>query len=194
MSHELIRRAGGLAAFSRLQFGLSIDNTVRTFGPVRWIRERSSYRYIQAIFESDQLRPGDVLFVGSVSGKSANVVELALQARAHGLKVIALTAMAYSPQLISTHPSGKRLFEAADLVLDNHAPFGDGMLTVEGLDYPVIPASGIGAVTVLWGVVATIVEEMLEQGFKPSIYPSVNRPNGPALVAQVDAEALEKGY
>lgn len=195
VSHELIRRAGGLAAFSRLQFGLSIDNTVRT-RPVQSAGPENalSYRYIEAIFESDQLRPGDVLFVGSVSGKSANVVELALQARAHGLKVIAITAMAYSPQLESTHPSGKRLFEAADLVLDNHAPFGDGMLVVEGLDYPVIPASGIGAVTVLWGVVATIVEEMLAQGHKPSIYPSVNRPNGPALIAQIDAEALEKGY
>lgn len=195
VSHELIRRAGGLAAFSRLQFGLSIDNAVRTrSAQAAGSQSALSYSYIEAIFESDQLRPGDVLFVGSVSGKSANVVELALQARAHGLKVIALTAMAYSPQLASAHPSGKRLFEAADLVLDNHAPFGDGMLTVDGLDYPVIPVSGIGAVTVLWGVVAAIVEEMLAQGHKPSIYPSVNRPNGPTLVAQVDAEAMEKGY
>ena len=195
VSHELIRRAGGLAAFSRLQFGLTVDNAVRSRAAQSPAPDTTlGFGYIQHIFDSDQLRPGDVLFVGSVSGKSANVVELALQARAHGLTVIAITAMAYSPGLASQHPSGKLLYEAADLVLDNHAPFGDGMLTVDGLDYPVIPASGFGAVTLLWGVVADTVETMLAQGLKPSVYPSVNRPNGPALVAQVDAEAMEKGY
>ena len=74
--------------------------------------------------------------MGSVSGKTANVVELALQARAHGLTVIALTALAYSSQLASEHPSGKRLYEVADLALDNHAPFGDAMLAVEGWIIP----------------------------------------------------------
>ena len=195
VSHELIRRAGGLVAFSRLSFGLTVDNVVRSRAddpPPS--NSELSYGYIQYIFESQQLRPGDVLFVGSVSGKSANVVELARQGRFHGLTVIAITAMSYSPNLESAHPSGKRLFEMADLVLDNHSPFGDGMLEVEGLDYPVIPASGIGAVTVLWGVVAGIIETLLAQGLKPTVYPSVNRPNGPDLVARADAEALEKGY
>ncbi|MGC9520456.1 MAG: sugar isomerase domain-containing protein [Anaerolineae bacterium] len=195
VSHELIRRAGGLVAMSRLEFSLDIDNVVRS-RPAQAPPPDStlSYGYIQHIFESDQLRPGDVLFVGSVSGKSANVVELALQAREHGLTVIAVTALDYSPKLTSLHPSGKHLYEAADLVLDNHAPYGDAMMQVEGLDYPIIPASGFGAVTVLWGVVAGVVEMMLGKGLKPTIYPSVNRPNGVALVAEVDAEALEKGY
>jgi uncharacterized phosphosugar-binding protein len=68
------------------------------------------------------------------------------------------------------------------------------MLEVEGLEYPICPASGIGAVVVLWGVVAGMVEEMLTRGLKPTMYPSVNRPNGKALVAAVEAEALKKGY
>ena len=135
-----------------------------------------------------------MLFVGSVSGKTANVVELALQARAHGLTVIALTALAYSSKLASEHPSGKRLYEVADLVLDNHAPYGDALLEVEGLDYPICPASGIGAAVTLWAVVAGIVEEMLRRGLKPTVFPSVNRPDGKTLVSQVEAEARRKGY
>jgi uncharacterized phosphosugar-binding protein len=194
VSHELIRRAGGLVALNRLSFGLTVDNVVRSREAQPLPDSELSYGYIQYVFQSPQLQPGDVLFVGSVSGKSANVVELALQARYHGLTVIAITAMAYSPGLTSDHPSGKHLYEAADLVLDNHAPFGDAMLEVEGLDYPVIPASGFGAVTVLWGVVAGIIEKMLAQGLRPTVYPSVNRPNGPELVARADAAALEKGY
>jgi len=195
VSRELIFRAGGLAALSALAFSLNVENPVRTRPNAPLPSSSSlSYGYIQHIFETNQLRKGDVLIVGSVSGKTSNVVELALQGRLHGLTVIALTALAYSSRLESEHPSGKRLYEVADFVLDNHAPYGDAMLEVEGLEYPICPASGIGAAAVLWGVVAGIVEEMLARGLKPTVFPSVNRPEGRALVSQVEAEALRKGY
>ncbi len=193
VSSELVHRAGGLAAFSALSFGLNVQNYVRTRADAPPAGSLS-YAYIEHVFETNQLRPGDVLFVGSVSGKTANVVELAIQARAHGLTVIALTALAYSSKLASEHPSGQRLYEAADYVLDNQAPFGDAMLEVEGLDYPICPASGLGAAMVLWAVSAGIVEEMLARGLQPTVFPSVNRPDGRALVSQVEAEALRKGF
>lgn len=193
VSHELIRRAGGLVALNRLAFNLNVDNLVRARADES-PAETLSYGYIKHIFDTNQLRKGDVLFAGSVSGKSANVVELAQQARAHGLTVIAVTAMAYSPKLESKHPSGLHLYESADLVLDNHATYGDAMLEVDGLDYPIFPMSGIGATAVLWGVVAGIIEGLLARGLKPTVYPSVNRPNGAALVAQVESEVLDKGY
>ena len=192
VSSELINRAGGLVALSQLAFSLNVTNPVKTRSAEAG--NTPSFVYIEHVFETDQLRKGDVLFVGSVSGKTANVVELALQAHAHGLTVIALTALAYSSKLASEHPSGKRLYEAADLVLDNHAPYGDALLEVEGLDYPICPASGIGAATILWSVVAGTVEEMLKRGLKPTVYPSVNRPDGKALVSQVEDEARRKGY
>lgn len=195
VSSELINRAGGLVAMSKLAFNLEVIN------PVKARRENPmpegnslSYGYIEHVFTTNQLRKGDVLFVGSVSGKTANVVELAIQARAHGLTVIAVTALSYSSKLASEHPSGKRLYEVADLALDNRAPYGDGMLAVDGLDYPICPASGIGAALVMWAVVAGTVEELLARGLKPTVFPSVNRPDGKALVSQVEAEALKKGY
>ena len=195
VSSELINRAGGLVAMSQLSFSLSVSNPVKARSDLPLPAEsKLSFGYIEHIFETNQLRPGDVLFVGSVSGKTANVVELALQARARGLTVIALTAPAYSSKLASEHPSGKHLYEIADLVLDNHAPYGDALLEVEGLDYPICPASGIGAAVTLWAVVAGIVEEMLRRGLKPTIFPSVNRPDGKTLVSQVEAEARRKGY
>lgn len=195
VSSELVHRAGGLAAFSALTFALTVGNQVRT-RPDQPLPPGSpfSYEYIQHVFSTNQLRPGDVLIVGSVSGKTPNVVELAIQGRKHGLKVIALTALAYSSKLASEHPSGLRLFEAADMALDNHAPYGDAMLTVEGLDYDICPASGLGAATVLWAVSAAVVEEMLARGLKPSVFPSVNRPDGWEVLNAVYAEALRKGY
>jgi uncharacterized phosphosugar-binding protein len=193
VSQELVNRAGGLVALSALSFNLNVVNPVKS-RPAGPGASTLSFGYIEHVFETGQLRRGDLLFVGSVSGKTANVVELAIQARARGLTVIALTALAYSSQLISEHPSGQHLYEVADLVLDNGAPYGDALLAVEGLDYPICPASGLGAATLLWAVVAGTVEEMLARGLKPTVFPSVNRPDGPALVRQVDDEALRKGY
>ena len=193
VSRELIFRAGGLAALAGLEFGLNIGNVVRTRAALPDDPALST-AYIQHIFASNQLRKGDVLFVGSVSGKTANVVELALRARAHGLTVITLSALAYSSKLASDHPSGKHLYEVADLSLDNAAPYGDGMLAVAGLPYPLCPASGIGAAAVMWGVVAGIVEEMLARGLTPTVLPSINLPDGKALVDAAVADALRKGY
>ena len=195
LSSELIHRAGGLAAFSGLSLNLNVVDLVRT-RPDRPLPEdsRLSYGYIEHVFETDQLRPGDVLFVGSVSGKTPNVIELAIQGKAHGLKVIGLCSLAYSSRLAPEHPSGKKLYEVADLVLDNQAPYGDGMMAVEGLAYPVCPASGIGAAAVMWAVVAGTIEEMLARGLTPTVFPSVNLPDGKTVLAQVEAEALRKGY
>ena len=195
VSSELIHRAGGLAALSGLSFKLDVTNPVRTRAAAPPDKSPGlSYRYIEHVFETDQLRAGDVLFVGSVSGKTPNVIELALQAKAHGLTVIGLTAIAYSSHLEPMHPSGKRLYEVVDLVLDNHAPYGDAMLEVDGLDYKICPASGMGAATIMWAIMAGLVEEMLARGLKPSVYPSINRPDGWKLLNQIYAEALEKGY
>ena len=193
VSQELVNRAGGLVALSALTFNLNVVNPVKSRAPGP-AAGSLSFGYIEHVFETGQLRRGDLLFVGSVSGKTANVVELALQARAHGLTVIAITAPAYSSRLASEHPSGKHLYEAADLVLDNGAPYGDALLDVAGLDYPVCPVSGLGAAAVLWAVVAGPIELMLARGLKPTVFPSVNRPDGKALVSQVEAEALAKGY
>jgi uncharacterized phosphosugar-binding protein len=195
VSSELIHRAGGLAALSALSFKLEVDNLVRTRADAPPNASPGiSYKYIEHVFESNQLRAGDVLFVGSVSGKTPNVIELALQAKAHGLTVIGLTSIAYSSRLDPMHPSGKRLYEVADLVLDNHAPYGDAMLEVEGVDYAICPASGLGAATIMWAIMAGLVEEMLARGLKPSVYPSVNRPDGWDLLDQIYADALQKGY
>jgi uncharacterized phosphosugar-binding protein len=193
ISRELLFRAGGLAALSNLDFSLNIGNVVRTRAALP-DDPALSFGYIQHVFASNQLRKGDVLFVGSVSGKTANVIELALQGRGHGLTVIAVTALAYSPKLASDHPSEKHLYEVADLALDNGAPYGDAMLMVEGLPYPICPASGIGAATVMWAVMAGVVEEMLARGLTPTVFPSVNLPDGKTLVDGAVADALRKGY
>lgn len=181
VSRELINRAGGLAAFAPFIFDLQVTNTnaYREHHGVGAQTTAETMRHmVAAALDRSRILPGDVLFIGSVSGKTPNVIELAIQARQRGIHTIGVTAIDYSSQLASEHESGKRLFEVVDFTIDNAAPYGDGMLRLEGVEAPFCPASGIGAVSALWAVVAGIVETMAEQGEPPTILMSINRPDG----------------
>ena len=194
VNSELIGRAGGLAGFSALNFGLSVSNQnfYRERNPKP--KEDSTAELVSLALKESNVRTGDVLIVGSVSGKSLRPVELAIQARAIGVTVVALTALAYSSKLESEHPSGKRLFEAAEIVIDNHAPYGDAMIEAPGFDRRICPASGICASVALWALAACVVEELLSRGKTPTVYTSVNMPGGTDSVKRVQNEYAEKGY
>ena len=158
VSSELVNRAGGLVALSALTFNLNVTNLVKARAE-RPLPEgsRLSFGYIEHVFETDQLRPGDRALRGQRFGQDrqrGRAGDAGPRARAEGDRPDRPGLQLAS--WISEHPSGKHLYEVADLVLDNHAPYGDAMLSVEGLDYPVCPASGLGAATVLWAVVAGI--------------------------------------
>lgn len=80
-----------------------------------------------------------MIIIGSVSGKSQNVIDLAIEAKKFGLTVVALTSVEYSKSVESLHKSGKRLFECADFVIDNCAPAAEAMLEIEGVDVRLQP-------------------------------------------------------
>ena len=107
-------------------------------------------------------------------------MDLAIEARKFGMTVIAVTSLAYSSGVASLHSSGKRLFECADIVLDNCAPAAEAMMEVEGLDARFAAASGISAALLLWSVCAVAIDELLAAGLKPSVLKSENFEDGPA--------------
>ena len=124
------------------------------------------------------LRPGDILFVSSVSGRTAAVVELAYEAVKFGVKVIAFTSMEYAREVGPVHSSGKKLYEFATLVLDNCAPAAEAMLEVEGIEARFAAASGMASDYILWSLTSVAVEKLLEKGITPGILKSANFPGG----------------
>jgi uncharacterized phosphosugar-binding protein len=76
---------------------------------------------------------GDVVLIASNSGRNGAVVELALECRRRGIYSAAFTSRAHSMAVQSRHESGLRLLEAADDVVDNHCPLGDGTVEIPGL-------------------------------------------------------------
>ena len=102
----------------------------------------------EVILSNFNFKPTDILIVFSVSGASAVPIEMAMGARRRGLKVVAVTSLDHSSASESLHPSGSRLFDNADLVIDLCTPVGDAAVTVPGLDTPVGPLSTVAAVMI----------------------------------------------
>lgn len=119
---------------------------------------------------------GDLLFVFSNSGVNAVPVEMALEAKARGLRVVAVCSLAYS-QVAPLSPVGQRLFEVADFTLDNGGEPGDSLIPLEGSAWRVGPSSTlIGAL--LWNCLVTEVAFRLHAaGADVPIYVSANMPN-----------------
>ncbi|MGI5128614.1 sugar isomerase domain-containing protein [Pseudonocardia sp. CA-107938] len=130
----------------------------------------------QRLYDLHAIDPRDVFVIASSSGGNGAVVEFAQVVKAHGHPLIAITSLQHSSRITSRHPSGKRLFELADVVLDNHAPYGDALL--QSGDVRVCAISSITAALLAQMVVAEVVAAQLAAGELPPVYLSSNVPEG----------------
>ncbi len=173
---ELIYRGGGLILYKRFKYDLVVEDNVRP-------RDRSdldtSMEGLAAYaLKKSGARPGDVIICGSVSGRTFSVVDLAYEAKKMGIKIIAITSMSYATSVESPHSSGKKLYELADIVIDNCAPAAEAMMEVEGLEPRLCAASGLSAAMIMWSVTTVVVEELMKRGKTPGVLKSANFPGG----------------
>ncbi len=198
-SREAIHRAGGLCMLSHLQFSLTLDSrpAPKREDPIaarRGTRRSADDEKLAALaVEQSGLASGDVLIISSVSGRSASVVEVARAAQRLGVRVVAITNVTYSSAVESQHSSGERLFEIADVALDNCGVVGDAVLNMEGVDTGVAPSSGVAFCYLIWALVSEAVTGMLARGLRPHIYRSVNLPDGEQFNLAAEAAYRETG-
>jgi uncharacterized phosphosugar-binding protein len=139
------------------------------------------------LYELAGASPTDVFVMASNSGGNGSVVELAHVVKERGHRLVVITSMAHSSRVTSRHPSGLRLYELADVVLDNGAPYGDAVLETGGIS--VCAISSITAALLAQMIVAEVVRTMLIAGETPPVYLSSNVPEGDA-----HNDALEARY
>jgi uncharacterized phosphosugar-binding protein len=130
--------------------------------------------YATQVLSRYALGAGDVLLVVSSSGRNAVPVEMAIEGKKRGAKVLGLTSIDYSSALVSRHSSGKKLMDVADLVIDNHSVMGDGVVELNGLPTKVAPTSTITCAFIWNSIVAATVEELLRRGAQPEVWASAN--------------------
>lgn len=126
----------------------------------------------KTILRNFVLREPDSFIVYSNSGVNEVVVEVALEAKALGLPVIAVVSLDHCLNSKPYHSSGKRLPDVADLTIDNCTPAGDALVRVEGLADPVGPGSTIGAAAVTNALKSLVAEKLAALGKPPIVLTS----------------------
>jgi len=127
--------------------------------------------------------PGDVVLVGTNAGTDAGTVQVAIAARDAGCTVVGMTCVAYErwPQVVVEHPSGGRLVDLADIVIDIGGVVGDGIVEIPGSDTAVGPTSGMALVAAAWAVLVGAAGRLAARGLTPIVYRSVQIPGAEAL-------------
>src|SRR4051794_4867422 len=128
LAEELYGRAGGLADVRAiLEPGLMLHEGLQKSSLLERLAGLAA-----VLLEVNQLASGDVVLIASNSGRDAVPVEFALGARDRGAQVIGVTALAHTTSTTTRAPGCPRLFETADVVIDNCGVPGDALIEVPG--------------------------------------------------------------
>jgi uncharacterized phosphosugar-binding protein len=174
---ELAGRAGGLVPTNRLSIAdlvLYGDEDPSVLDDPLLERRAG---VAERIYRLADPRPQDLFVVISNSGVNNVIVETALRAKEQGHRLLAITSLAHTRAVPAGHPSGKKLADLADVVLDNRAPRGDALLDLPG-GGAVCALSTLTGVMLIQMTVAEASRQLLATGDRPPVYVSANGPGG----------------
>ncbi|MET9291158.1 SIS domain-containing protein [Streptomyces sp. NPDC003077] len=175
-AQDTVYRAGGLAVVNLLSVPgvVGVDVRPATLGSAL---ERVD-GLAGAVLDTSPLHPGDVLVIISLSGRNSLPVEMAMNARALGLKVVGLTSVAYADETKSRHVSGTYLKDHCDIVVDSKVAVGDAELSVPGIEAPFAPASTVVTSAIMQAMMATAAGALADRGIDPPLLRSGNVDGG----------------
>jgi uncharacterized phosphosugar-binding protein len=178
-SMEIAGRAGGLIPTNRialrdlvLRGSLSVDQ----LGGSELERDPSN---VQELWNLSPVQPGDVFMIASNSGVNGSIVGFAELVKQHGHPLIAVTSLEHTMRVTPKHPSGRRLRDLADVVIDNLAPYGDA--TSSGEDTGGVPMGAVSSITcafIAQLITMGVARRLAARGETPPVYLSANIPGG----------------
>lgn len=150
-----------------------------------WLERREDYA--QVLFENEPIRQGDVMLVFSHGGLNAVGIEVLMEAKKRGLTTVAITSMDNYAKRQSTHSSGKKLADVADMVIDNCTPAEDALVQIEGWKAPVAAGSTVAFITIAMSIVAQVAANLAAKGQTPPVFVSPN-------VSGIPADQMNRVY
>ncbi|MEU4608665.1 SIS domain-containing protein [Kribbella sp. NPDC023972] len=170
IAEELYGRAGGLADVRAvLEPGLMLHEGLLKSSLLERLPGLAD-----VLLQTNDIGPDDVVLIASNSGRNAVPVEFAVGARAKGAKVIALTSLKHSTAVSSRAPSGQRLFEVVDVVIDNCGEPGDALIDVTGSPERTGATSTLVGALLVQALTVEIVTRLTTRGQTPNILRSLN--------------------
>lgn len=188
LAEEVFYRAGGLMSVSPiLEPALMLHQ-----GAQKSTKLERLEGLAEIILEDSGISARDVLIITSNSGRNSLPVEMAFAAMDIGCKVIAVTSRDHSQEVASRHSSGKRLFEVADLVIDNCVRYGDATTAVPGMKHKMGPVSTISGTFIMNSLVARAAQILAAAGTPPKVFIGANVSEHADDYRQERAEELER--
>jgi uncharacterized phosphosugar-binding protein len=173
---EIAGRAGGLIPTNRIALRDVVLRGSRSIDMLGGSGLERDPSVVDELFDLSPVGPNDVFLIASNSGVNGSIVGMALKVKETGHKLIAVTSIEHTEAVQPKHPSGKRLRDIADVVIDNKAPYGDATLTLG--DTKVGAISSITAAFIAQLLTIGVTERMIAAGATPPVYLSANIPGG----------------
>ncbi|WHY77347.1 SIS domain-containing protein [Neobacillus sp. WH10] len=170
LTEEVFYRAGGLVPIKPIL----VEPLMLHEGALRSSQLERQNDYAEDFLTVQDIRPEDVVFVLSTSGRNPVPVDVALHAKEKGAFVIGITSLEYSQSQPSRHKSGKHLYNSVDLVIDNQSVKGDAALSYEKVAVPFGPTSTVVGAVILNAVLAEAIKIMADNDFEPPVFLSGN--------------------
>lgn len=177
LAKEIAGRAGGLVPTNRISLR---DVVLRGGEPLSVLEDPTFERNPETahrLYELANPHQADAFVIASNSGINGSIVEMARLVKDRGHPLIAITSRQHTNRMGSRHPSGRRLSDLADVVLDNAAPYGDAVLPLPG-GGAACAVSTVTSALLAQLILAEVVRRFLDAGQDPPIYLSANMDGG----------------
>lgn len=188
---EMYPRIGGFVGFHPLvELPLTFfTNITGQMGVHQFVFLERVEGYGVEIMKGYDFDQRDVVWLFSHTGINNVNIDVALEARKKGMKVIVYGSAAEAEGKTTRHSSGKNLFELADVIVDTCVPIQDASVPLKNHIDKIGPLSTMAFVTTVWMTVTTVAEILAERGEKLYIHPSHNVPGDTTAKERLD-EAL----
>jgi uncharacterized phosphosugar-binding protein len=175
---EMYPRIGGFVGFHpMIELPLTFfTNIVGGMSVQQFVFLERVEGYGNEIMKGHNFDPKDTMWLFSHTGINAVNIDIALESRKTGMKVVVFGSAAEAKDKKSRHSSGKTLFDLADIVVDTCVPVVDASVPLKNHFDKVGPVSTMGFVTAVWMTVTTVAEILADRGVKLYIHPSHNVP------------------
>jgi uncharacterized phosphosugar-binding protein len=170
IAEEIFFRAGGIAPVNPILD----ERLIFLKGALESTRAERESGLARQLIERENIKAEDVALIISNSGRNAAPVEMALVMQERGVAVVAITNIEQSRSAEPRQSSGKKLYEVADVAIDNCVPAGDAVLSIDGLASPTGASSTVAGAAIAHSIIIEALSELLRLGVSVPILPSAN--------------------
>lgn len=190
---EMYPRIGGFVGFHPMvELPLTFfTNIVGGMGVHQFVFLERVEGYGLEIMKSYNFDSRDTMWLFSHSGINNVNIDIALESKKIGMKVIVFGSANGAGDRTTRHSSGQNIFEIADLVVDTCTPLQDASVPLKNHFDKIGPVSTMAFVTAVWMTITTVAEILVERGVKLYIHPSHNVP-GDTTAKERLTEALDE--